>query len=40
MALGPIGYATGWMNLSKEKVREAGAQQLERFLESHPEYEA
>ena len=39
MALGPIGYATGWMNLSKEKVREAGAQQLERFLEGHPEYE-
>ena len=40
MALGPIGYATGWMNLSKEKVREAGQVQLNRFLEAHPEYQS
>ena len=40
MALGPIGYVTGWMNLSKEKVREAGEVQLNRFLEAHPEYQS
>ncbi|MGI9642621.1 MAG: nuclear transport factor 2 family protein [Acidimicrobiia bacterium] len=39
MALGPIGWATGWMNLSKEKVREAGEVQLTRFLKAHPEYQ-
>lgn len=39
MALGPIGWATGWMNLSKDKVREAGEVQLTRFLAAHPEYE-
>lgn len=39
MALGPIGWATGWMNLSKEKVREAGEVQLNRFLTAHPEYQ-
>lgn len=39
MALGPIGWATGWMNLSKDKVREAGEVQLTRFLKAHPEYQ-
>jgi ketosteroid isomerase-like protein len=39
MALGTIGTFTGWTNFTKEKVRDTGEQQLDRFLESHPEYQ-
>ena len=38
-ALGPIGVFTGWSGMAKEKIREAGATQLDRFLEKHPEYQ-
>ena len=38
-ALGPIGWFTGWSSLAKDKIREAGAIQLDRFLEAHPEYQ-
>lgn len=38
MALGATGTFTGWTNLAKTKVREAGDIQLRRFLAEHPEY--
>jgi limonene-1,2-epoxide hydrolase len=37
-ALGPIGWLTGWSAMARDKIREAGAVQLDRFMDAHPEY--
>lgn len=39
MALGAPGYAIGWTGVAKSKVRGQAARSLERFIESHPEYQ-
>lgn len=39
MALGTVGVMTGWTSLTRNKIRETAARDLQRFMDGHPEYQ-
>jgi hypothetical protein len=39
MALGTVGVMTGWTSLTRNKIRETAARDLQRFMDGHQEDE-
>lgn len=40
MALGPIGLALGWTPMLQQRVQQTAQDRLDRFIASHPQYQA
>ena len=40
MALGPIGLALGWTPMLQQRVQQTAQGRLDRFIASHPQYQA